>query len=299
MQPLVSIIMPAFNCEKYISQAIDSIINQTYKNFELLIADDCSSDNTKNIVDSYIDERIKRFHNERNLGYLQASNKLFALCKGNYITFQDADDYSDIKRLEKLVFFLKNNPGIHAVGSNIIKIDINNNYIYKSNFALTTEQIKIAFKNYRTTFVGSALMLRKELLSEIGFYNIWFDRIGSEDIYMHSLILDNHQIANISENLYYYRTNPQSVSITQTNSKSAIGHELIIEMYKRRQKGKEDYLQTNNIKQLNKHVMLLLNIKIIKENKWRSLLCFFKNLLVNFSVSIYYFRQFMSELIHR
>lgn len=291
--------MPAFNCEKYISQAIDSIINQTYKNFELLIADDCSSDNTKNIVDSYIDERIKRFHNERNLGYLQASNKLFALCKGNYITFQDADDYSDIKRLEKLVFFLKNNPGIHAVGSNIIKIDINNNYIYKSNFALTTEQIKIAFKNYRTTFVGSALMLRKELLSEIGFYNIWFDRIGSEDIYMHSLILDNHQIANISENLYYYRTNPQSVSITQTNSKSAIGHELIIEMYKRRQKGKEDYLQTNNIKQLNKHVMLLLNIKVIKENKWRSLLCFFKNLLVNFSVSIYYFRQFMSELIHR
>jgi glycosyltransferase involved in cell wall biosynthesis len=290
--------MPAYNCEKYISQAIDSILNQTYKNFELLIADDCSSDNTKNIIDAYDDKRIKTFHNEINLGYLQASNKLFAICQGEFITFQDADDYSDITRLEKLVFFLENNPSIHAVGSNIIKIDINNNFIYQTNFALTTEQIKIEFKNYRTTFVGSALMLRKELLSEIGFYNIWFDRIGSEDIYMHSLILDNHEISNISENLYYYRTNPQSVSTTQTNSKSAIGHELIIEMYKRRQRGKEDYLQSNNISKLNKHVILLLNIKSIKENRWKSLLCFFKNLFVNFSVSIYYFRHFMSEFFH-
>jgi glycosyltransferase involved in cell wall biosynthesis len=290
--------MPAYNCEKYISQAIDSILNQTYKNFELLIADDCSSDNTKNIIDAYDDKRIKTFHNEINLGYLQASNKLFAICQGEFITFQDADDYSDIKRLEKLVFFLENNPSIHAVGSNIIKIDINNNFIYQTNFALTTEQIKIEFKNYRTTFVGSALMLRKELLSEIGFYNIWFDRIGSEDIYMHSLILDNHEISNLSENLYYYRTNPQSVSTTQTNSKSAIGHELIIEMYKRRQRGKEDYLQSNNISKLNKHVILLLNIKSIKENRWKSLLCFFKNIFVNFSVSIYYFRHFMSEFFH-
>jgi glycosyltransferase involved in cell wall biosynthesis len=290
--------MPAYNCEKYISQAIDSIINQTYTNFELLIADDCSSDNTKSIIDAYDDKRIKTFHNEINLGYLQASNKLFAICQGEFITFQDADDYSDITRLEKLVFFLENNPSIHAVGSNIIKIDINNNFIYQTNFALTTEQIKIEFKNYRTTFVGSALMLRKELLSEIGFYNIWFDRIGSEDIYMHSLILDNHEISNISENLYYYRTNPQSVSTTQTNSKSAIGHELIIEMYKRRQRGKEDYLQSNNISKLNKHVILLLNIKSIKENRWKSLLCFFKNLFVNFSVSIYYFRHFMSEFFH-
>jgi glycosyltransferase involved in cell wall biosynthesis len=288
--------MPAYNCEKYISQAIDSIINQTHKNFELLIADDCSSDNTKSIIDAYDDKRIKTFHNEINLGYLQASNKLFAICQGEFITFQDADDCSDITRLEKLVFFLENNPSIHAVGSNIIKIDINNNFIYQTNFALTTEQIKIEFKNYRTTFVGSALMLRKELLSEIGFYNIWFDRIGSEDIYMYSLILDKHQVANLPDYLYYYRTNPQSLSATHANLKSTIGLELIIEMHNRRQLGKEDYIKTNNITKVNKHVVLLLTIKEIQKNKFHAIIHYVKNLIKYSKVSVYYFRRFFSTL---
>ena len=90
--------MPAYNCEKYIHQAIDSVLNQTHINFELLIADDCSTDTTKQIIDSYKDPRIKTFHNNINLGYLKASNKLFSLCKGSYITFQDADDTSELNR---------------------------------------------------------------------------------------------------------------------------------------------------------------------------------------------------------
>ena len=288
--------MPAYNCEKYISQAIDSILNQTYENFELLIADDCSTDNTKKIIDRYIDERIKRIHNDRNLGYLQASNKLFALCKGNYITFQDADDYSDLRRIKKLVFYLENNQQIQAVGSNIIKTDLENNEIQKSNFALLDSHIKNDFKNYKTAFIGSALMLRKELLDKIGFYNIWFDRIGSEDIYMYSLILDKHQVANLPDYLYYYRTNPQSVSATHAYPKSTIGHELIIEMHNRRQLGKEDYIKTNNITKVNKHIVLLLTIKEIQKNKFHAIILYVKNLIKYSKVSVYYFRRFFSTL---
>ena len=102
---MISVIMPAYNCELYVEMAIKSILEQTYKDFELLIADDASKDNTKKIIDDLAktDSRIKTFHNESNLGYLQASNKLFEKCSGEYITFQDADDFSDVTRFEKLV----------------------------------------------------------------------------------------------------------------------------------------------------------------------------------------------------
>src|ERR1700752_3454291 len=127
---LVSVIMPAYNCEKYVKKAIDSILNQTYSNFELLIADDCSKDSTKNIIDSYTDNRIKRFHNETNMGYLQASNKLFKECEGDFITFQDADDYSAPNRLELLISFLEKNSSYSCVGSNVIKVDDSDNELY-------------------------------------------------------------------------------------------------------------------------------------------------------------------------
>ena len=81
--------IPAYNVEKYIRQAIDSILNQTYSYFELLIADDASTDTTKQIINAYqkIDPRIKTFHNKKNEGYLLTTNKLFQKCKGDYIAF--------------------------------------------------------------------------------------------------------------------------------------------------------------------------------------------------------------------
>ncbi len=121
--------MPAYNCEKFVKHAIDSMLNQSYSNFELLIADDCSKDSTKSIIDSYTDERIKRFHNDVNLGYLKASNKLFKQCTGQLITFQDADDYADLTRLEKLVGFLDKNEKVSVIGSNVIKVDENGKII--------------------------------------------------------------------------------------------------------------------------------------------------------------------------
>src|ERR1700741_604134 len=169
--PLVSILMPAYNCEKFINQAIDSIVNQSYANFELLIADDCSKDQTKKIIDSYSDARIRRFHNEVNLGYLKASNKLFKQCKGDLITFQDADDYSDPSRLEKLVKFLEMNKDVFVAGSNVRKVDENGVLRPSTNFPETHNDIVKNFANYKIVFTGSALMLRKEVIEKYGIYH--------------------------------------------------------------------------------------------------------------------------------
>ncbi len=250
--------MPAYNCEKYIAQAIDSILSQTYSNFELLIADDCSTDNTKQIIDSFTDQRIKRFHNTTNLGYLKASNLLFKQCRGEYISFQDADDYSDERRLEKLLLYLNENTEVACVGSNVIKIDANGLEFHRTQFPLDHKHIKENFANHKTVFTGSALMIRKEIIDKIGSYNLYFDRIGSEDIYWFSQIITEFKVANVNEALYYYRANPNSVTSTHKDPKALVGHDLIVMMYKRRLLHKEDLIRSGLTKKVDAIVNMLL-----------------------------------------
>ena len=263
---IISILMPAYNCEKYVRAAIDSILKQTYPHLELLIADDCSKDSTKSIIDSYTDPRIKRFHNESNMGYLQASNKLFRACDGEYITFQDADDYSAPNRLELLIEFLEKNLDYSCVGSNIIKVDDLDKELYITNFPLTDSEIKSRFADTRVVMTGSSLMVRKEVVEKIGYYNLYFDRLGSEDVYWFSLILSHFKVGNIPDKLYYYRTNPTSVTSFFKNPKTKVLHNLVVFLYRRRNLGKEDYLQSNKLKKTD-NVCWFLGLLNIPNNK--------------------------------
>ena len=102
-KPLVSVVMPAYNCEKYIGQAADSVIAQSYPNWELLILDDCSSDSTLQLAEalSEKDKRIRVFHNETNLGAGNTRNRGAALAEGDWIAFLDSDDMWAADKLEK------------------------------------------------------------------------------------------------------------------------------------------------------------------------------------------------------
>ncbi|MBK8352976.1 MAG: glycosyltransferase family 2 protein [Saprospirales bacterium] len=98
----VSVLMPAYNSAKYIAQSIESILNQTFKNFELIIINDGSSDNTYDIIASYSDKRIKYFQNEGNKGLIYTRNKLIELSNFEYIAFLDSDDLAENTRLETI-----------------------------------------------------------------------------------------------------------------------------------------------------------------------------------------------------
>ncbi|WP_335992939.1 glycosyltransferase family 2 protein [Pseudoalteromonas sp. CH_XMU1449-3] len=114
-EPLVSIIMPAYNSEKYISESIESVILQTFKNWELLITDDRSSDNTQNVVEQYCakDCRIKLYVNKENGGAGAARNNSITHAKGRYIAFLDSDDLWHPAKLEKqITFMLEHNYGL-------------------------------------------------------------------------------------------------------------------------------------------------------------------------------------------
>lgn len=125
IEGLVSVIMPAYNCENYIRQAVETIEKQTYKNIELVICDDCSTDGTKEIIKELSKKynNIIALFNKENLKIVKTKNRCLEICNGEYITSQDADDFSDINKISKQVDFLMNNPNIGYVSCGMYKID--------------------------------------------------------------------------------------------------------------------------------------------------------------------------------
>jgi glycosyltransferase involved in cell wall biosynthesis len=243
--------MPVYNCETYIRQAIDSILAQTHTNWELLIADDCSTDNTLQIAESYIDPRIKFYHNTQNSGYLLTWNKLAAIATGEFITFQDADDYCTPNRIELLLQYMVKNLACGACGSNYVWVNEENTELKRSDFSLTNKDI-VAAMPAKYEFIGSALMIKKEVLTTVGYYNRFFDRLGGEDHYWLYLISEKYAIANIPQHLYYYRYNTQSVSGNLTNNPRKIfTGELIETLIEQRKKTGTDDLEQNKTAILN------------------------------------------------
>lgn len=238
--------MPAFNAAKYIDKSIKCILNQTNKNWELLIADDASTDKTKEIINQFSDPRIKCFHNDSNLGYLETWNKLMKEASGDFITFQDADDLCAINRVELLLNELIKDSELAVVGSNFKHINTSDEVVEISEFPLSHEEVFNAMPN-KFHFIGSAIMIRKEVYDTIGGYHTFFNRIGAEDYYWMYLIMEKFKFKNISSPLYYYRFNESSVSGNISNNPSKINiskilHHLIVQ----RKKNGSDDLQNGN-----------------------------------------------------
>lgn len=131
MSDLVSVIMPSYNTGKFIKQSIESVINQTYRNWELIIVDDCSTDDTDEVVSSFKDERIRYLKNKINSGAAISRNRALREAKGRWIAFLDSDDLWMPNKLEKQIAFMQDNKyffsytsygEIDAVGNNLGRI---------------------------------------------------------------------------------------------------------------------------------------------------------------------------------
>ena len=105
---LVTVLMPVYNGEKYLAEAIESVLNQTYTNFEFLIIDDCSTDESIKIIKSFKDRRMRLIQNQKNLGQSENMNKGLQMAKGIYVARMDQDDKSYKNRLEKQLYFIRN-----------------------------------------------------------------------------------------------------------------------------------------------------------------------------------------------
>lgn len=254
---LVSVIMPAFNCEKYINEAIDSILSQTHTKIEVLIADDCSTDQTKAIIDGYDDPRIKVFHNDENLGYLRTCNKLFTKCNGEFITFQDADDRTNPERLQLQLSAFDQNGALGICGTCGELIDENGAYIDHVTRPITHDQIATGITKHNQ-FIGSSIMIPKKVYNDVGGYRLFFDRIGNEDYDWAVRIVEKFESMNLAERLYSYRQHIASIS-KKTNLRKHISKDIVTFLaQQRREHNGEDGLSLSELREsLDHHIIAL------------------------------------------
>ncbi len=213
MAQLISVIMPAYNVEHYVAEAIDSILNQTFRDFELIISNDASTDNTLWVIQRYHDPRIRVISHHHNLGYEENMNFLFQEAKCDVIVVQDADDYSAPNRLSYLFDFLTQNPQVSLVGSSYFKVD---DFGLKELIPVTSsiEWIKESFDQMRDPLpVVNWCMLRKEIIEQgFLFRKLNYVNRGQDDDWMFR-ISEKFIMANVPEPLYYYRSNPASMTL--------------------------------------------------------------------------------------
>jgi len=174
LRPLVSIILSTYNRAKFIRKAIESVLNQSYKDFEFVVVNDACQDDTLKILKSYNDPRIKIINNELNLGFVKSLNKAINCAKGEYIARIDDDDYwSDSKKLEKQIAFLENNPEYVLVGCGMIKINKQGQEIKRYLFPEKDQELrrKMLLTDY---FVHPGVVFRKKDWEAVGGYNEQF-----------------------------------------------------------------------------------------------------------------------------
>ena len=210
----VSVLTPVYNTEKYVRQAIESILNQTFKDFEYIIVDDCSTERTWEIVQEYAsrDSRIKVFKNEKNLYIAGNRNVCLTHARGKYIAWQDSDDISMLGRLEKQFNFMENHPEVGIVGGYLQFFNDSTNKTSIRKYATDDKTLR---KNiFRYSPVGQpGAMVRKKCLDEVGSYDP--ETPPAEDLDMSFRIGKNYKFANIPEVVVKYREFDNNATFTR------------------------------------------------------------------------------------
>ena len=217
--PLISLVMPVYNSSKYLKQSIKSILNQTVRDFELIIIDDGSVDNSWDIINEFkkVDKRIVALK-QSNSGLVHTLNKAIGISKGKYLARLDADDVSHPKRFDKQLKWFQISSKRVLCGTFANIIDENNKRIgnikyYKTNHSDICKELF-----FHNNFVHSSVMINLEVLKKIGNFNLFF--LYSQDYDCWCRILSHGEIGNIPEKLVDTRYHKDSISRKKTTKQS-------------------------------------------------------------------------------
>lgn len=209
--PLVSVVMPVYNGEKYLNEAIESILNQTFTDFEFIILNDGSTDRIEKIILSYDDSRIHYVKNEKNLQIVKTLNKGISLAKGKYIARMDADDISQPERFEKQVRFMEDNPEIDVCGT-WLKTFGDNECIWE--YPLSHHEIK-SLLLFNSALAHPSIITKRALFDRFK-YSEEYEK--AEDYFLWVQLINDKTLANIPHVLLNYRLHiKQTDKSTQSN----------------------------------------------------------------------------------
>lgn len=205
--PRITVLMPVFNAEKFLKEAIDSILNQTFKDFEFLIINDASTDRSKEIILSYKDQRIRYFENKKNLGQAVTLNRGLRLARGGLIARMDADDISYRNRLELQYQNMQRDKEIIVSASFYDVVDKNGNFLYQEKYTRLPEEIYYTLQ-FRNCLGHPTVMFRKYIILDI--FDGYDEEHESEDYDLWLRISSKYKISKINTCLLNLRVSRNS-----------------------------------------------------------------------------------------
>jgi glycosyltransferase involved in cell wall biosynthesis len=207
-KPKISVIMSIYNGEKYLREAIESILNQTFTDFEFIIVNDGSTDNSLEIIQSYDDKRIKIINNEKNIGLTKSLNKAIKQARGEYIARQDADDISLPNRFEEQLKYFEEHPEVALLGTSVYLIDENGKILGK-HIVLAKPGIKDLFNGNQ--FNHGSVMFKKDVADDSGGYNELFRYVQDYELWLR--IAKYYEVRNLTQILYKLRSHDENVGL--------------------------------------------------------------------------------------
>ena len=227
--PLVTVLMPVFNGEKFLREAIDSVLAQTFTDFVFLIINDGSTDNTEKIILSYNDSRIQYVRNEENLKLIKTLNKGLALMTTKYVARMDADDVCVPTRLEQQIEYMESHPQVGLLGTWCRTIGASEPAVIR--YEETHEQI--CFRQlYQIQIVHPSCMIRMSVLQTL---DNWFDEtyLHAEDYELFTRMSHVTRLANIPEVLHLYRKHENAVSVLYNKEQKQNSHRVIAREFRK------------------------------------------------------------------
>lgn len=205
--PLISVVMPVYNRASFLENSIESILTQTFADFEFIIVNDGSSDNSAEIIRSYHDRRIVYLENPYNIGNYPSRNRGHTFSRGKYICVMDSDDIAEANRLESQFGYLEDNLNVGIAGSNCLEMP----YLVTSDLPLTYEAIKVGLITRNRVFYHPTLMMRKSMLDT---FKLTYDEnylfAGDGDLYMRAS--QYFPVINIEKPLLRYRVHNDNIT---------------------------------------------------------------------------------------
>jgi glycosyltransferase involved in cell wall biosynthesis len=257
--PEISVIMSVYNGEKYLRDAIESILNQTFTDFEFIIVNDGSTDTSFEIIKSYNDERIKIINNEKNIGLTKSLNKALKVARGEYIARQDADDISLPNRFEEQLKYLEKHPEVALLGTSVSHIE-ENGKITGKNILLANPSIDDFLKD--NLFKHGSTMFKKEIVNKLGGYNDLFKYAQDYELWLR--IAKHFEVRGLAQLLYKIRSHNEKIGIT--NIEESTLYRLLALRLAKNELDEEIFksIKDNGIKSLYSH--LSKNEKMVLHN---------------------------------
>ncbi|HTN47119.1 MAG TPA: glycosyltransferase family A protein [Flavipsychrobacter sp.] len=273
---LITVVIPNYNCQDYLDRCIESIVSQTYVDLEILICDNGSEDDSVSVINKWAqkDARIKVLINEKNQGLVNCYNRLFFAATGEYIVIMDADDWSDVTRVEKQAAVLDE----HHVGICI------SNAVFHKHFGAPQFTphggSRLINKNSDEVWASApaTMMFRRDALQQVKGYNTYFHMLSAYDVYFVMSMLDAYGGYYLDEPLYHVWARPlsdhRSLDVNEPNFlRKAISGDIYRFLRKQRIETGTDWLKENNMTEVKKLENEKLNDKSYMSEKLRAIAC--------------------------